>query len=770
MVSSSTSHPWPVPDVSIPDPLGANHLPITPLPSLKFHPIGLLHLRRHLGLHAHLPGFFQQHQKSFQASDLAWFAAGLHRDGQHFQVAHDQFHPEYMDLHRVCGNDRTKRMHQKQLLQDVQDLMFDLATLLDRAGGGTTLILHAKPTIVPGSPRQPQYMKAEVYFPPAFIAQHPNVRPALLRIAQDFIVNIGVETVEDWNNRARNCLGWNFVSTHPVPPANAPMLDVPAPELGTARYLFRGQPVISTLAAAPPAPALPSAPPPAPAPPPPTPAIFATQQSQASTDYFFEEYDGEVMAGLAYQEYQEHISTLSSEVNSLTHQVEILASQVSALELERQEARSRISMLERMLQFESLPAAPSATPPSNRSLGKSPRKPVPRTPATPPVSQTGSPFVHLDTPTSPFVTLRSERQHPSSRFHTPEPNSPSGSSRRTAQSAKVTSPPPQAATRAVSDINSPGPLSMSAFVLEHILKSHGISNLKEQVILILKYVSVKSDKFSVELASAGVPKDVVLEIVNPKNAFVAMQAPEKQSMHLLKFWNTCKEEYESLDEQEREAMIQEFKQSQQATTNILRPCPRARIQEVSDTVRNIELLSVCLAADHEFYGFIIAVVVGWTAGKSRALIVGGSNQDNLRRNLPLKPPASKCIDSFMHGTKIYDESLTDDSQDMWAFRRRYGCQLYHSRHKQIAIAGATQASSPATYNGWNLEVRVRGGVERYTRCAAEPFFAVTYRLEAWGELEIFLGAYYREALAYIDLDLFSEERHLPPGDRDRRYA
>ena len=61
-------------------------------------------------------------------------------------------------------------------------------------------------------------------------------------------------------------------------------------------------------------------------------------------------------------------------------------------------------------------------------------------------------------------------------------------------------------------------------------------------------------------------------------------------MHLLKFWNTCKEEYESLDEQEREAMIQEFKQSQQATTNILRPCPRARIQEVSDTVRNIELL------------------------------------------------------------------------------------------------------------------------------------------------------------------------------------
>ena len=128
MIPSSASHPWHVLGVSIPDPLGADNLAITPLASLRFHPIGLLHFRRYLGVHAHLPGFFQEHQKSFQASDLAWFAAGRHHDNQHFQVAHDRFHPEYMDLHNVCGMDRQKRPHQKQLLQDVQDLIFDLVS------------------------------------------------------------------------------------------------------------------------------------------------------------------------------------------------------------------------------------------------------------------------------------------------------------------------------------------------------------------------------------------------------------------------------------------------------------------------------------------------------------------------------------------------------------------------------------------------------------------------------------------------------------------
>ena len=71
-----------------------------------------------------------------------------------------------------------------------------------------------------------------------------------------------------------------------------------------------------------------------------------------------------------------------------------------------------------------------------------------------------------------------------------------------------------------------------------------------------------------------------------------IRRPEGLSVPLLEIQNTFKEEYENLDDDEREAMVQEFKESKQpkAARNISRPSPRARIQEVSNTVRNIKLL------------------------------------------------------------------------------------------------------------------------------------------------------------------------------------
>lgn len=61
-------------------------------------------------------------------------------------------------------------------------------------------------------------------------------------------------------------------------------------------------------------------------------------------------------------------------------------------------------------------------------------------------------------------------------------------------------------------------------------------------------------------------------------------------MSLLNIQTEFKEEYDNLGTEEREAMVQEFKDVQQTVKNIRRPSPRARIQEVSNTVRNIVLL------------------------------------------------------------------------------------------------------------------------------------------------------------------------------------
>ena len=71
MNSSEHTHPWGIPDVDIPDRLGANHLPITDWASLRFHPVGLLHLRRHLGVYPHIRNLFKERQSAFEASDAS---------------------------------------------------------------------------------------------------------------------------------------------------------------------------------------------------------------------------------------------------------------------------------------------------------------------------------------------------------------------------------------------------------------------------------------------------------------------------------------------------------------------------------------------------------------------------------------------------------------------------------------------------------------------------------------------------------------------------
>lgn len=129
VVVSEHSHPWHSLGIKIADPLGGNKLPITPWPSLKLHPIKLLHLCCHLGIYPHIPTFFQSNQASFEASDIAWFAAGWHRDRNYFSVQ-NSLHSEYLDLHAVYGVDKETCPHQKQALQNILNLIFDLVSPL----------------------------------------------------------------------------------------------------------------------------------------------------------------------------------------------------------------------------------------------------------------------------------------------------------------------------------------------------------------------------------------------------------------------------------------------------------------------------------------------------------------------------------------------------------------------------------------------------------------------------------------------------------------
>ena len=208
-------------------------------------------------------------------------------------------------------------------------------------------------------------MKADIYFPPSFITHHPAVQPFLLRIVQDFIVNVGIPTVEDWRRRAGKVLNWKFTTEYAVPSSNSAMFVFPKPEYtGSSHYVFLGQPHVpgTTASSISPSLALPA---------PPAPPIASGSQS---SEYGFEDYDSGFINSLTLHKYQEELALLTSEAVALRSDVKTLQSQCDALE-------NRNKMLERMLEMESVPAHPVASP-SSRSFAKSPRKPVPSTPST----------------------------------------------------------------------------------------------------------------------------------------------------------------------------------------------------------------------------------------------------------------------------------------------------------------------------------------------------------------------------------------------------
>lgn len=65
---------------------------------------------------------------------------------------------------------------------------------------------------------------------------------------------------------------------------------------------------------------------------------------------------------------------------------------------------------------------------------------------------------------------------------------------------------------------------------------------------------------------------------------------EGHVMSLLDLQATYQDEYNALDDKERDKLIQEFKENVDTTKAIRRPSPRGRIQDVSNTLRNVRLL------------------------------------------------------------------------------------------------------------------------------------------------------------------------------------
>lgn len=110
--------------------------------------------------------------------------------------------------------------------------------------------MRCKGTTVPGSPVSPEFIKAHVYFPPAFIAHNSTIQAWLRSVCQGFVENVGVQTVADWARRSQRVFRWTLtqdshLNPHPNTILPSPT-SFPAPEPNSSLFVYPGQPRIES--------------------------------------------------------------------------------------------------------------------------------------------------------------------------------------------------------------------------------------------------------------------------------------------------------------------------------------------------------------------------------------------------------------------------------------------------------------------------------------------------------------------------------------------
>ena len=112
---------------NIPVPPGGATQIIPEWIDLKFNPLGLFNLRRRLGALGDQPGIFTRYQGKFLQSDISWFAAGLHTDGQHFTPV-DRCHPLFLTAREHTGVGVQAIRLRNDARDAVRDGVFDLVS------------------------------------------------------------------------------------------------------------------------------------------------------------------------------------------------------------------------------------------------------------------------------------------------------------------------------------------------------------------------------------------------------------------------------------------------------------------------------------------------------------------------------------------------------------------------------------------------------------------------------------------------------------------
>ncbi|KAJ7725662.1 hypothetical protein DFH07DRAFT_970797 [Mycena maculata] len=373
-------HDWAAPGVRmlpVPPPSHNGYPKVKPQPlhCLRFTPLGIYDLRRHMGVFAHSPSIWNTYHHRFEQADIAWLATGASSDNQHHPPHDAGFFPEFLALRESLPLNENGGYLPRIAFGDlVRKVLFDVATMLDRILGSTTLIIHSEGTTRPNSLMRPEYLSSTVYIPPTFLARNPAAHIHIARIVQHYIETVGVLTATAWRTDARRQLKWPLNQSGPPRSPNyiPPGLVIPDPkERGSSVYVFRGCPD-GSLNPPSPAPAVPA-----------VPAPSEPVASQTSTRYGSEgpeEYSQDALNLIAEIEHNhvlmQDIADLRSHVTELEDALDNVQALMANRDGEHADVQRRLEQTISSLQLQlhraqvsspSTSRVPSARPPSYAS-------------------------------------------------------------------------------------------------------------------------------------------------------------------------------------------------------------------------------------------------------------------------------------------------------------------------------------------------------------------------------------------------------------------
>ncbi|KAJ3491484.1 hypothetical protein NLJ89_g11333 [Agrocybe chaxingu] len=368
--------------VNVPVPPGAQDT-ITQRPSLCFNPVGLYDLRRHLGALPQTPGIYNLYKRRFDLTDIAWFAQGSAMKNDIIQ--NDRFHSEFKALRDGTPSGDAGMDARSKLRSKVLDGVFDMLGLLTRGFGGTVFAIHVAGTTRPGSPKDPQYVKANVFFPDHLLCEEPHLRTVLGNMVQQFIVEVSIPTIMQYECCAAKLFKLKLTLATDLRPLMQHRDFPTASPPSSCNFIFHSCPLTATAAAT---------------------AAAATTTAAADDEYLVNEYTS--------SQYKAILGDKERELEECHNQISELTAQVSALMGEHDDHFSdHFSTTESSIS--------STTAFSNPTLILNTHRPSPnvtirlsrlQSPATPTSRRVASPF---STPSRRTPTAAASRLGPNSQ-------------------------------------------------------------------------------------------------------------------------------------------------------------------------------------------------------------------------------------------------------------------------------------------------------------------------------------------------------------------